>query len=455
MKRKAKLDYSQEIRNLMDKKEKKKRKEEEEDEESEISESDDYQVEEENAVDDDEDSEDSGDGYGPDLIGDEEDRKWLFSLPELQREEILFERADARKERQRKKELRRSATKTDRRTTSLKKLKEKRMTKIQKDAEAMDAKELTSPNESEQEQEGEDERIEEPLADQKDIESIFLTRSRLEKWMFRSFFEDVVKGCFVRVSFKMDQNTKENVYRLAQIQDVIRYRRVYKINGVSTDKALSLKYGNDLKDFRLDILSNSFFTDKEYSKWKAYLDERKIKPPTKQFCVEKNQEIIEAKSTNLTEEEVSKMMQEKKRFNQTVVNPAMEKANLLAELERAKYENDEEEIERIKFELSRLEKDPDSKRDQRLEALAQVNRRNRLSNQEEIREAERKSRQLKKELGANNLDPFARRKCKPDFIHHSSPSLDPSSLIEESDTQKEEKAKDLFSAHDFDLEIDV
>jgi len=63
-----------------------------------------------------------------------------------------------------------------------------------------------------------------PLSDiieYKDIEKIRLSREILEKWIDEIYFDDVVKGCFVRINLGVNNETKQNMYRLCEIEDVI------------------------------------------------------------------------------------------------------------------------------------------------------------------------------------------------------------------------------------------
>jgi RNA polymerase-associated protein RTF1 len=102
------------------------------------------------------------------------------------------------------------------------------------------------------------------------LQSIQVTRDELEKWCHATFFEDTVIGCFVRLGLGIDKNTKERVYRIAQITgnmswinviDVVEYHRMYKFGNTVVQKALELKHGKAQKSFLMDITSNSPFTE--------------------------------------------------------------------------------------------------------------------------------------------------------------------------------------------------
>lgn len=56
--------------------------------------------------------------------------------------------------------------------------------------------------------------------------------------------------------------------KVAQIVDVVETGKIYTtIEKARTNKGLKLKHGVDERVHRLDIVSNSDFTDSEYTKW--------------------------------------------------------------------------------------------------------------------------------------------------------------------------------------------
>jgi len=50
-----------------------------------------------------------------------------------------------------------------------------------------------------------------------DAESLRLKRDQLEKWVDEPFFEDAIKGLFVRVGLGMNRETGKPTYRMAEI----------------------------------------------------------------------------------------------------------------------------------------------------------------------------------------------------------------------------------------------
>ena len=62
-----------------------------------------------------------------------------------------------------------------------------------------------------------------PTLSLEDALKIQVRRADLEKWLFLSFFEEVVIGSFVRMTLGNDPQTKEQIYRLCQVVGKIQF----------------------------------------------------------------------------------------------------------------------------------------------------------------------------------------------------------------------------------------
>ena len=110
----------------------------------------------------------------------------------------------------------------------------------------------------------------------------------------------------------------------------------------------------------------------------------------------------------------------------------------------------------------------------RLAGMEDLNKRNRLVNLETGRQAEisRLQAELPSTLESSTdkkkpptLDPFQRRKCKPTLIHMNENSgeaveegeqiVEPEKVPQVVDVEVILKEKNLFDAHDFDLDLDI
>ena len=167
--------------------------------------------------------EDSSDEWGPDLMGDEEDRRHLASLTEMERESILYDRAQVRQRRLEKQELRRrlkqkdaerlssaknasAPSKRDDHMKNLLEAKEKKHRRkaagaipedegetLQSERDKLEKRIRANDDDANTINAEEDETLLKEL-DLDDVNSIFLTRSMAEKYLFRSFFPEMVKG---------------------------------------------------------------------------------------------------------------------------------------------------------------------------------------------------------------------------------------------------------------------
>jgi len=102
------------------------------------------------------------------------------------------------------------------------------------------------------------------------------------------------------------------------------------------------------------------------------------------------------------QEEISDMVEEKKKLSKVPLNFAMEKATLLLRKDKAEQLGDEKEIELINSKLDELNNMKDEKTklvDEKLDNWTKLNERNRKMNIIENRKAEVQASQERKRLG--------------------------------------------------------
>jgi len=377
--------------------------------------------------------------YGPDLIKDEEDRKYLDNLPEIEREAIIAERAEKKQILKERLEVKRKLkegkmnktsssrhltrhdklSEKERKSESLSDLRRKREKKRSKLAnENEDEKRDRIWSDSESEDNYESKESQQEVITLEELNSIRISRDELEKWVYTSFFNKTVIGGYARLGIGFDSN-KNYIYRITKILDVVDYHRTYKINKTTIKKALILEHGKAKKRFGMDIISNSPFTEQEYNRYLAVMKNEQQQLPSKEFIKEKHQQIEEARNHKFTGEEITDMVEEKKQLLKVPLNFAMEKANLLLQKGKAEELGDEKEIELINNKLDELNSMKIEKSrlvDEKLDNWTKLNERNRKMNMIENRKAEVQAAQERKKLGRDDFDPFARRKCMPTHV---------------------------------------
>lgn len=490
---------------------------------------------EEGEVDDDDDE--FNDGYDENLMGDEEDQKRLLLMTEKEREQELFNRSEKREVLKTRfeieKKLRLAKKKeqnkisftdatlrsTDRRKTlennrkqkdGLKQLKEQREKRKQKaKLRASDVysssdddsdnernqrrKSSSSSSESSSDESSSDERRrksdddlkqeqeEEPYElDSKRLNTIRLSRHKLSRWCHSPFFKETVIGCFVRLSIGVRESVP--LYRIAEIVDVCDGLTAYELEDTKTAKTLRLKHGRDESNFKIKFASNTEFTEREFSDWKAKMERDRVSLPTKKHIDDKIKSITAAMNYNFKDSDVDAIVKEKEKYAQQPINFAMKKTQLKKDKDMAEQRGDHKRVEEITQQLENLEqqaRDLDYKRTQKISAISYINERNRHSN---IIEAE-KAILLAREQDKLNQgdDPFRRRKCAPMLVNVTKnkhnvvkveDTVDASAKAsannvpavqngksqtaksKEDNKQTEIEQNDLFEAHDFDIQID-
>lgn len=272
-----------------------------------------------------------------------------------------------------------------------------------------------SGSESEEDQKKDIKRT--PTLDE--INAIALTRRMVESWVHTPFFEDTAVGCYVRLFIGPDPQTKNPVYRLCEIVDIIPWHKTYKIaEGVWSNKAIKAKHGKAQKAFPMDIISNGAVTQQEYARYLTILEVEKVRKPNADDVEQKKESLKAAREYVLSDKEVADMIAKKKELKNTISNVAMEKTMLHTKLEQAKSDENHEEVERIKRQIADLEERASNVTSAgKLNIWADLNKKNREKDKVEMKEAERIALLAKKKLGAIATDPFARRRTTPKLVH--------------------------------------
>lgn len=306
-----------------------------------------------------------------------------------------------------------------------------------------------------------------------------LSRDTIAKWIFHPQFDDLARGCLLRLSIGF--KGEEQVYRLVEVRKIALFHRNYKINGTTTNKAAILKYGKNEKTFCLDIISNSAFTQKEFDRWTETMKEEHQPIVTMRAAESRIQAWRELEARPLSDDIISAMVAAKRELGAAPRNLVAERTMLLHLKDEATSCSNKAELERIETELVQLDgemalQSSRSAPESRFDALAELNRRNRRSNVVSARDAERKN--LKRSEADNKLDPFSRRKCQPtnfnvlfdsnantpvleivSSLPDAQASLDEMSAEEDGSHADEkilDQKMDLFAAaHNVDIDIDI
>ncbi|CAN0852946.1 Protein RTF1 homolog [Linum grandiflorum] len=399
---------------------------------------------------------------GSDLYKDEDDRRHLEQMSELEREMILTERADKKGDKDLTERIRskrennekapppplpssriiRSSTRSSDRAAAkddaLNELRAKRLK--QKDPEAhrklRDAPPkgitptkrksfaLTNSSQSDSESRSEsddDDDLNGGMADSddepgsqgpsyEDIREITIKRSKLVKWLMEPWFDELIVGCFVRVGIGMSRSGP--IYRLSLVRnvDAADPDRPYKLENKTTYKYLNCVWGNENSAARwqMAMVSDSVPTEEEYRLWKKEVEKSNGRMPSRQEIMEKKEAIKKSNSYVYSAATVKQMLQEKKSASTRPLNVAAEKDRLRNEMEVALSRNNQAEVERIKARIKELEASRQGQEvDKKALKLAEMNRRNRVENFKNASGQKAANTGLK--AGEAGYDPFSRR----------------------------------------------
>ncbi|EGC31866.1 hypothetical protein DICPUDRAFT_156220 [Dictyostelium purpureum] len=415
------------------------------------------------------------DDYDEDLYKDDDDRIELSKLPEVEREQILAGRYEKRKEARerwqreklKEKEKKSSGTssntatssdkykissstrsrgdnKDDNKKEALKDIQRKRE-KSKKDKEdesyelAVESSQqssggtasTTSPISSasqrlkqKQDQERERNIREKEREMDKDIQKSIdtltihlmnhcrLSRNMLVKWVDQPYFETLAPGFFVRVVIGSHLNSP--IYRIAEIVEVRRGHKLYKVENKETDKLLLLSYAGSCKEFGIENVSNNVITQAEHEKWISDMIRSEKKLPTPESIEKKIGDIKKAQEYIYTNEDIEKRAQERMKYQKTPHNIAFEKAKLIAlretlDVDSTEYKTTVERIEELN-KLATEQKEESMTETEKLVSL--INKKNKSLNFQYSQSAGTSTQ----EIVSNEFDPFARRKTRSNAV---------------------------------------
>jgi len=196
----------------------------------------------------------------------------------------------------------------------------------------------------------------------------------------------------------------------------------------------------------------------------------------------KETDIRKALNYNYNEEDVNYMVQEKKRFLKGPVNYAMRKSDLIKAKEVAEQNGDMQEVQRLQIQMDELEQkasDLDHRRSENIAGISWINQKNRNFMKDTVLNSHlrmekpmeddpftRKNQRMK--VAASGRDRSAaqdelmagtsRMREETRTIVQTTTHLNVPTRglnIANSNSPMNKPADDLFSAHNFDMEIDI
>ncbi|QSL65863.1 hypothetical protein MERGE_000142 [Pneumocystis wakefieldiae] len=442
----------------------------------------DYSTESENLISKEDNDNDSLEEYAIPYVlegkfKDEEDRKRIMGMNEVERESILYEREEETQKLQEKKELakrirqeklsikkelktRRSSRETKGEGTASKKdklteLKRKRQEKSNKTDSKFDDKtfnkrtkgELDKNYESKHDSRDFEDKEDSSVLDLNDVNNTRLGRKHFAEFLFHPLFEGVIAGCFTRV--KIGENSQgKSVYRVCQVKGLQPSAKIYSFEGILSNQKLECIHGASVKTFEITFVSNSAITQ-EFDRWTQQLKEDKIATPKKSLIEKKIAELSLMTQHKLTDAEISNMIARRKALQKIPGNIAIEKTQLKKTRDIAIAHGDEKEAQRLTEKLNTLEELSEKRRHILTDSdkFAKLNEKNRKANLDTIRQAEIQANEerRKKDSSPILVNPFSRLKTNPKLFYDNILELQDSTLPKTDNSNKNTETVDVYA----------
>ncbi|KAJ5538326.1 hypothetical protein N7494_007805 [Penicillium frequentans] len=197
-----------------------------------------------------------------------------------------------------------------------------------------------------------------PPAELRDINRARVGRTNFAQVCFYPGFEQAITGCYARVNIGPNNETGQNDYRLCLIEG-FNQGKPYAIEGANgrpfvTDQYAKLAHGKAVRDFPFIACSDSAITEAEYSRYRKTMAIEDIKMATQTKLAGKVADINRLINHRFTAEELSEKLRRQGALDEK--RNVRKRFDLEKELVFAKANGTEEEIEKLQKELDAIVK---------------------------------------------------------------------------------------------------
>ncbi|KAJ6114790.1 hypothetical protein N7486_000568 [Penicillium sp. IBT 16267x] len=195
-----------------------------------------------------------------------------------------------------------------------------------------------------------------PPAELRDINRARVGRTNFAQVCFYPGFEQAITGCYARVNIGPNSETGQNDYRLCLIEG-FNQGKPYAIDGSNgrpfvTDQYAKLAHGKAVRDFPFIACSDSAITEAEYSRYRKTMAMEDIKMATQTKLAGKVADINRLINHRFTAEELSEKLRRQGALDQK--RNVRKRFDLEKELVFAKANGTQEEIEKLQKELDAI-----------------------------------------------------------------------------------------------------
>lgn len=253
-----------------------------------------------------------------------------------------------------------------------------------------------------------------PPPELKDFERLRLGRNEFAQVCFTPGFEPAITGCYIRIALGPHPETGIEQYRMAVIKGFTT-SRPYALNGPNgpfvTDQYVKASHGKATKDFPFIAASSGKFSENELNRYRVTCNNENVKLPTKAYLTDKIDEINSLISHKWTGEEIKARLARRNELKRRFDPAERERiARLLddavARGEESKAQALQEELEKLGSQRLAFRTTLGASRDaggaargtSEQDRLAERNRENRRMNAELVRKAQLKEKARAREI---------------------------------------------------------
>ncbi|SCV04721.1 LAME_0H20714g1_1 [Lachancea meyersii CBS 8951] len=190
-----------------------------------------------------------------------------------------------------------------------------------------------------------------------DFNRVKIGRSFVAKFCFYPDFNDAIKGCYGRVNVGVDKRSGQTLYRMVKIERVF-LQKPYNMGKFFTNQYLGVTQGKDRKVFQMNFFSDGAITQPEFERYSSSLDKQEMSRPSLYMLNNKSNEINNFVSQPITPKLTDELVRNRMVFNKKLsgTNAVLEKTILKDKLQHAKEAGVEKDIAKYSSQLRNLEK---------------------------------------------------------------------------------------------------
>ncbi|OAA72653.1 Plus-3 like protein [Akanthomyces lecanii RCEF 1005] len=200
-----------------------------------------------------------------------------------------------------------------------------------------------------------EEKKDEPKPELRDFERVRLGRNEFAQVCFTPGFEPSITGCFIRIAVGPHPDTGVEQYRMAIIKGFTT-GRAYALSGPNgtfvTDQYVKAAHGKAVKEFPFIAASSGKFTENELNRYQVTCVNENVKTPLKSVLTSKVDQINNLLTHNWTNEEIKARLARRNELRKRF-DPA-ERERVARLLEEATVAGHEERMQELQEELDKL-----------------------------------------------------------------------------------------------------